>query len=123
MANPVAKMKLLKVAKVIRKAPEPEDVNKLLAAWSGPSNAGRMKDRLLIALLADTGLRITEACSIKEENINLDELQIKVMGKGKKERIVPISPVIADKIQEYREYHKTTEFLYPASGEYFLCSA
>ena len=117
LANPVAKMKLLKVAKVIRKAPDKEDVDKLLDAWSGPSNAGRMKDRLLIALLVDTGLRITEACSIKEENINLDELQIKVMGKGKKERIVPISPVIVDKIREYLEYHRGTEFLFPANNK------
>jgi site-specific recombinase XerD len=116
LANPVAKMKLLKVAKVIRKAPEPEDVEKLLNAWSGPAHANRMKDRLIIALLVDTGLRITEACSIRAENIDLDGLQIKVMGKGKKERIVPISPVIVQKLQEYLRYHRTTEFLFPADN-------
>ncbi len=116
LANPVAKMKLLKVAKVIRQAPEPEDVEKLLNAWSGPSNFGRIKERLLIALLVDTGLRITEACSIKVADIDLTGSQIKVMGKGKKQRIVPVSPVIVGKIEEYLKYHKTTEFLFPADN-------
>ena len=44
-----------------------------------------MRDRLLIAILVDTGARITEVCSIKRENVNLEDTQIKVMGKGKKQ--------------------------------------
>ena len=55
--NPVKGMKLLKIAKVIRQAPDKEDVDKLLKAWRGSKR--RLKERLFIALFADTGIRLT----------------------------------------------------------------
>jgi integrase/recombinase XerD len=111
--NPAKNLKLIKTAKVIRQAPDKADVDKLLGAWKGLRQ--RMKDRLLIALLVDTGLRISEACSIKLANVDLDNLQIKVMGKGSKERIVPISPVIVDKLREYIETKNLKgKYLFPA---------
>jgi site-specific recombinase XerD len=45
----------------------------------------------MVVLLLDTGLRVHEACSILKANINFESLEIKVMGKGRKERFVPIS--------------------------------
>jgi integrase/recombinase XerD len=45
----------------------------------------------LICLLLDTGIRIDEALTLKSDNIDLDNLIIRVLGKGTKERLVPIS--------------------------------
>jgi len=42
----------------------------------------------LICLLFDTGLRISEALSLTKENVDLDNLSIKVHGKGGKHRLV-----------------------------------
>ena len=64
--NPVKDMKLIKVKKVIRRSPREEDVLRLLNAWdySSPRKANkRLKHKVLIMLLIDTGLRISEACS------------------------------------------------------------
>jgi site-specific recombinase XerD len=96
--NPVKGMKLIKVAKVIRQSPDKEDVDKLLA-WHGTKR--RLKERLLIALLADTGMRLTEACSIQKQNISINSREIKVIGKGKKERLLPISPSVIDLLEKY----------------------
>jgi site-specific recombinase XerD len=97
--NPVKGMKLIKVAKVIRQAPNKEDVDKLLNAW--PRSKRRIKERLLIALLVDTGMRISEACSIQKQNVFINSHEIKVIGKGKKERLLPISPSVVDLLKQY----------------------
>jgi len=101
LSNPTKGMRLIKVDKVIRQAPEKEHVDQLLTAWEGSQQ--RLEDRLFILLFIDTGLRIREACSIELSNVNLKRLEIRVMGKGRKERLVPISPVVADTIQEFIE--------------------
>jgi len=109
--NPVKGMKLLRVAKVIRQAPEKEDVDKLLKAWH--SSKRRLKERLFIALFADTGIRLTEACSIQRQNVFIDRQEIKVLGKGKKERIVPVSPVVVDLLKQYLETLYSDSVLHP----------
>jgi integrase len=108
-------MKLMKVEKVIRSAPKEEDVKKLLSAWQGSKQ--RERDRLLIALFVDTGLRITEACSIKREDVNLDDAQIKVRGKGKKQRIVPISHSVIDMLRKYMGREGGEGYLFPADNK------
>lgn len=44
--------------------------------------------------LLDCGLRISEALSLERENVDLDNLVVRVLGKGSKERLVPISVVL-----------------------------
>jgi integrase/recombinase XerD len=115
--NPTRGMQLLKAKGVIRQAPEKEHVDKLLTAWQG--NDHRLKFRLFILLFVDTGIRILEACTLKVEDINLDRLEIKVMGKGGKERVVPISPVTAELIREYTQKNPHVRkggYLFPYNG-------
>jgi integrase/recombinase XerD len=115
--NPVKGMQLLKTKKVIRQAPDKEHVDKLLRAWDGRER--RLKFRLFILLFLDTGMRINEACTLRTENVNLERLEVKIMGKGGKERIVPISPVTADLIREYRQKNpnvKSDGYLFPYNG-------
>ena len=49
------------------------------------------RDQAIIELLFASGLRVSELCSIKLNNIQLKQRFIRVIGKGKKERIVPFS--------------------------------
>lgn len=46
-------------------------------------------------LLATTGLRISEAASIRKENIDVNALELRVTGKGGKHRVVPLLPITA----------------------------
>ncbi|MEW5821363.1 MAG: site-specific tyrosine recombinase XerD [Cyanobacteriota bacterium] len=50
-----------------------------------------LRDRAILEVLFATGLRVSELCSLNFSNINLEENEITVLGKGSKERIVLIS--------------------------------
>ncbi|MBS1759094.1 MAG: tyrosine-type recombinase/integrase [Bacteroidetes bacterium] len=58
--------------------------------------------QLLIALFYATGLRLSELINLKEKQIDFSRLQIKVLGKGNKERIIPISDKIAEQLRYYQ---------------------
>jgi integrase len=47
-----------------------------------------------VLLMADTGVRVTEACNLKWTDIDLQNLLIVVMGKGRKSRTIPFSPAL-----------------------------
>ena len=106
----------MKVAKKIRQAPPAEDVDKLVKAWQGSMQ--RVRDRLIIALLVATGARVSEVCSIKRDNINLEKQTVKIFGKGRKERVVPIPPVVIERLHEYiTQDNPQGEFLFPANNQ------
>jgi site-specific recombinase XerD len=56
-----------------------------------PKNDFELRLHTLLLAAIDTGCRIEELLTLTRDNVNLDSLVIKVTGKGKKERIVPIS--------------------------------
>jgi integrase/recombinase XerC len=66
-----------------------EDVRRLVAFR--PSGVNQRRAWTLAITLLDTGLRIDEALGLESANVNLDDLVIRLMGKGRKERLVPVS--------------------------------
>jgi integrase/recombinase XerC len=60
-----------------------------------------LRDRVFILLLADTGLRISEACHLKIGDVNFLEQKAVVMGKGNKEAVIHISNRVAAAMREY----------------------
>ncbi|MFV0626955.1 MAG: site-specific tyrosine recombinase/integron integrase [Alphaproteobacteria bacterium] len=80
-----------------------------------------IRDLAIFTLLYGCGLRISEALSLKEEDLANKEF-IKIKGKGKKERIVPILPIVLENIKEYKkvcpyEIKKTESLFLGARGE------
>ena len=71
----------------------PEEIKKVTASINKKSPTGT-RNYALFATLLDTGLRASEAAGITLSNLNLTNGYIKVMGKGSKERIVPIGKYI-----------------------------
>jgi len=63
--------------------------------WKGKT------DRLIFLILYNTGIRLSELINLKEENIDFYNNNIKVLGKGNKERIIPISNDLANDIKTY----------------------
>lgn len=76
-----------------------EEIDKLLDF--DPKDNFTFRNRCILELLYSTGLRISELTSLKLSNINLDDCFVKVMGKGSKERIVPLSDIAVDYLKEY----------------------
>ncbi|HLF89518.1 MAG TPA: tyrosine-type recombinase/integrase [Anaerolineales bacterium] len=62
---------------------------------------GNLRDRAFILTLADTGLRVHEACGLTLGNIDLDEMRALVVGKGDKEAVVRFSRRAVDAIRDY----------------------
>lgn len=57
------------------------------------------RDRAVIEVLYSCGLRVSELCSLKLSNLYLDEGFMRVVGKGSKQRLVPISPRAIKELQ------------------------
>ena len=59
-------------------------------------------DHLVIALLYSTGMRRSEAANLKDADVDLGNHQLKVLGKGNKQRIIPFGQELEDLIVQYR---------------------
>ena len=63
-------------------------------------------DKLIIEVLYQTGMRRAELCNLLLENVNFSRNEIVVIGKGNKERIVPISPDLSNVLKIYYLEHR-----------------
>ena len=77
-----------------------EEVDRLLAQPDTSTPRGQ-RDKALISVLYATGLRVTELISLKLSSLHLDEGYLTCVGKGDKERIVPIGQEATDWVQRY----------------------
>jgi len=73
----------------IPKALDEDEVDRLLHAVAGDEPLAQ-RDRALLELLYGTGIRISEAVGLDLEDLDLEDGTIRVLGKGSKERVVPI---------------------------------
>jgi integrase/recombinase XerD len=83
------------------------DVEALLAAPDVATPLG-LRDRAMLETLYATGLRVSELVSMKTFEANLDAGVVRVMGKGSKERLVPLGEVAVEWIQRYLQARKKT---------------
>ena len=59
------------------------------------------RDALILEMLYSTGLRVSELVSIKVDDIDFNNLKIKILGKGNKERYVLFGPLCLEKLNDY----------------------
>lgn len=59
------------------------------------------RDKAIIEMLYSCGLRVSELCDLQMQNLHLDETYIKVYGKGRKERLIPMSPPAIKAVSRY----------------------
>ena len=63
-------------------------------------------DRLIIEVLYQTGMRRAELCDLLLENVHFYRNEITVIGKGNKQRIVPVSPILMKELKVYNDEHR-----------------
>lgn len=66
-----------------------------------------IRDRTMLELLYQTGMRRSELMNLTYQDIDLEQLTIKILGKGNKERLVPISHKLSRTLQEYMTVRST----------------
>lgn len=86
--------------KVLPKYLSVEEVDQLIAQPAVDTPRG-LRDRALIELLYATGMRVSELISLRPSDINLDASYLTCIGKGDKQRIVPIGEEAADWVRKY----------------------
>ena len=97
--NPAKDLKPPKVTRKVVSTLSDKEIGTILNVFStSPSDA---RNQILFMLLLDTGLRIGELVNLKVDDVHMDEGYLKVMGKGKKERIVPIGNTAQRALQRY----------------------
>lgn len=96
-------MEMLQAPKLTRKLPNSlseDDVSALLAE-PNVDDAVECRDKAMLELLYATGLRVTELVSLTLEEISLNQGLVRIVGKGGKERIVPIGEYAIAEIESY----------------------
>ncbi len=76
-----------------------DEVSKLLDIKI--ENEYNARDKAILELLYSSGIRISELTSMELSNIDLDECLIRIMGKGSKERIIPLGDYATDALKNY----------------------
>lgn len=82
----------------------PDEVRQLIAVCSSGYNEGR--DRAIITLLYDTGLRASELCGLRRQDYEDSPPQVRVYGKGRKYRNVPLGRTAARELRRYLRARK-----------------
>jgi integrase/recombinase XerD len=106
-ADPTLKLDPPKRTPRFPKSLSEADVEALLAAPDTAKPLG-LRDRAMLETLYATGLRVSELVALKTFEVNLDAGVVRVMGKGSKERLVPLGEEAADWISRYLESRKKT---------------
>ena len=95
------------------------EVKRLLESIDPAQPLGR-RDLAILELFYSSGLRLAEVCSVKLENLDLDEKFIRVTGKGNKTRIVPVGGRAHDALQDYLRNERRSLVTKKTSSEIFI---
>ena len=96
-----------KVSKRLPQFVDKKDVTTLLTHVEFPDTWAGKTDQLILHLFYNTGMRQAELTGLKEMDISKSNGTIKVLGKGNKERIIPVSNQLILKMQNYMEDKRT----------------
>lgn len=123
--NPAAELMSPKVRRELPTFLSAEDAARVIEAPDPESTGARRaeeavasRDRALLELLYASGLRVSEACGLDLTDLSLSERTVRVMGKGRKERIVPFGSKAEDALTAWLSVrselaHARTRFIDP----------
>ncbi len=112
---------LIESPKLWKKVPDTLSLNEVEALISQPDvrDYQGARDKAILETLYATGMRVSELCDLKTNNVNLDIGFLRCIGKGNKERIIPLGKKAIHSINRYLEFsrshflkQKTSEFLF-----------
>jgi integrase/recombinase XerD len=98
--NPAADVALPRRARRLPRTLSPGEAERLVEAASG-TKPRDLRDRALVELLYGAGLRVSEAVGLERGGVDLDERLVRSIGKGGKERIVPLGRSAAEALRRY----------------------
>lgn len=115
--NPVASHKTPKLGRALPKDLSEQDVEALIQAPDVTTALG-LRDRAMFEVLYACGLRVSELINLRIDMINLNQGYLRILGKGNKERLVPLGEIAAEWIEKYIQdsrpqlYKSSTDYLF-----------
>ena len=116
--NPLLKHKALKTPKILQIPFSEKELDQVLNNLKFPDGFDGFRDQLIIDLFYTTGIRRSELINLKIFNVSLITNTMKILGKRNKERILPILPIISQKIQQYLSERSQLEYI--TDNDYFF---
>ncbi len=98
--NPAADVDLPRRQRKLPRTLSPREVERLIEAADGTAPRAR-RDRALVELLYGAGLRVSEAVGLDRAGVDLDAAIVRCVGKGEKERIVPLGSHAVKALRSY----------------------
>jgi integrase/recombinase XerD len=98
--NPAAELDLPRRVRKLPRTLSPGEAERLIEAASG-TTPRVLRDRALVELLYGAGLRVSEAVSLDKAGVDLDQRLVRTIGKGGKERVVPVGRQAVDALRRY----------------------
>ena len=98
--NPAAELELPRRRRALPKTLSPNEVERLIDAATGTTPRS-LRDRALVELLYGAGLRVSEAVGLERAGIDLENRLVRTIGKGSKERIVPLGREAVEALRRY----------------------
>lgn len=102
LADPTVGLRTPKLPKTL---PRALDVDAVLALLRVPEQSEELRDRAALVLMYGLGLRLAEVSSLRDMDVDLESASARVLGKGSKERVVPIPDGCLPVLQAYRAQH------------------
>jgi integrase/recombinase XerD len=98
--NPAAELELPRRARTLPRTLSPGEAERLIEAAAGTTPRA-LRDRALVELLYGAGLRVSEAVGLDRAAVDLEGRLVRCIGKGSKERVVPIGREAVDSLRRY----------------------
>lgn len=99
--NPVKQLHALRVPDRLPSYLKEQETEYLLEEQQFEEGFKGFTDRLICEILYQTGIRRSELLQMKEKDIEWSLGQVRVLGKGNKERLVPVSPLLLESMKDY----------------------
>jgi integrase/recombinase XerC len=106
--NPTKAIQVLKTKKRLPSYVEEEQIVQLLNRIEFPDHFDGRTEYLIVSLLYHTGIRVSELVNLQSAQIDFSRKQLKVLGKGNKERIIPVHADLLERITSYLDEKKVT---------------
>ncbi|MBL7683994.1 MAG: tyrosine-type recombinase/integrase [Flavipsychrobacter sp.] len=107
--NPVRQLHAMRKAERLPVYLKEQETGYLLEEIQFEEGFKGFTDRLICDLLYQTGMRRSELVNLKEKDIEKSLKQVRILGKGNKERLVPVSPMLLDTLDEYIQEKRKLE--------------
>lgn len=103
-SSPMGKIISPKIGKRLPVFVKEEETKKLVETLTQTSDTWKsLNAKMLITIFYSTGMRLSELITLKEKQIDFSRSSIKVLGKGNKERVIPVSQETIENIKQYQE--------------------